>query len=190
MLRTCRSPILFISAFTPPTRCRPVRSRSSSWSRCVRPSACRLWRSPIPAICSARSKSRLPAPRRAFSRSLAARSLSTRNGVAEESRPERGFAEPDRIVLLAQNEVGYRNLLQLVSRSYLAGEAPTEPAITHSDLGQANEGLLCLTGGPRGPVGRLLAESQAEAAETVLTRAREPLSEPALCRADASRDTG
>jgi DNA polymerase-3 subunit alpha len=93
----------------------------------------------------------------------------TRNGVAEHSRPERGFAEPEWIVLLAQNEVGYRNLLQLVSRSYLAGEAPTEPAISHSDLAQSSEGLLCLTGGPQGPVGRLLAESQAEAAENVLT---------------------
>ena len=92
-----------------------------------------------------------------------------RNGAAEGSRPERGFSEPDRIVLLVQNETGYRNLLELVSRSYLAGEAPTEPAITPSDLAQACEGLLCLTGGPRGPVGRLLGEGQAEAAEAVLT---------------------
>jgi len=56
-----------------------------------------------------------------------------RNG-AEGSRPERGISEPDRIVLLVQNETGYRNLLELVSRSYLAGEASTEPAITRSDL--------------------------------------------------------
>jgi len=92
-----------------------------------------------------------------------------RNGAAEGSRPERGFSEPDRIVLLVQNETGYRNLLELVSRSYLAGEASTEPAITRSDLAQACEGLLCLTGGPRGPVGRLLGEGQAEAAEAVLS---------------------
>ena len=31
--------------------------------------------------------------------------------------------KPDRIVLLAQSETGYRNLLDLVSRSYLDGEA-------------------------------------------------------------------
>jgi len=91
-----------------------------------------------------------------------------RNG-AEGSRPERGISEPDRIVLLVQNETGYRNLLELVSRSYLAGEASTEPAITRSDLAQACKGLLCLTGGPRGPVGRLLGEGQAEAAAAVLT---------------------
>ena len=93
-----------------------------------------------------------------------------RNGNPEGSRPERGFSDPDRIVLLVQNERGYRNLLQLVSRSYLAGEAPTEPAITYPDLAQASEGLLCLTGGPRGPVGRLLAEGQADAAEAALTQ--------------------
>src|SRR5262245_57706475 len=91
-----------------------------------------------------------------------------RNGMPDEIAPGRGYAEPDRIVLLAQNEAGYRNILDLVSRSFLAGEVPTEPAITRSDLAQANDGLLCLTGGPRGPVGRLLAEGQTEAAETVL----------------------
>jgi DNA polymerase III subunit alpha len=71
-------------------------------------------------------------------------------------------------VLLAQNETGYRNLLRLVSHSYLAGEAPGEPAISRCDLTAAAEGLLCLTGGPTGPVGRLLAESQSGAAEAVL----------------------
>jgi DNA polymerase III subunit alpha len=93
-----------------------------------------------------------------------------RSGALEGSRPERGFSEPDRIVLLAQNEPGYRNLLGLVSRSYLAGEVSTEPAITAADLAQASEGLLCLTGGPRGPIGRLLAAGQAEAAEAILTQ--------------------
>src|SRR5262249_30013398 len=93
-----------------------------------------------------------------------------RNGAAEDGRLERGLAETDRIGLLAQKQGGYRNLLSLVSRSYLWSEVPTEPAITRSDLAQANEGLLCLAGGPRGPVGRLLAEGQAEAAETVLNQ--------------------
>src|SRR5207247_2798662 len=73
------------------------------------------------------------------------------------------------VVLLAQNEAGYRNLLDLVSRSYLAGEVPTEPAITGLDLARASEGLICLAGGPRGPIGRLLAEGQADAAGAALT---------------------
>ncbi len=85
------------------------------------------------------------------------------------SRLGRAISEPDRIVLLAQNEEGYRNLLRLVSQSYLAGEAPNEPSLGRSDLAGASGGLLCLTGGAKGLVGRLLAEGQAEAAEAVLS---------------------
>jgi len=71
-------------------------------------------------------------------------------------------------VLLVQNEAGYRNLLQLVSRSYLAGEATSEPTVRRCDLAGASGGLLCLAGGSKGPVGRLLSEGQGEAAESVL----------------------
>jgi DNA polymerase III subunit alpha len=84
------------------------------------------------------------------------------------SRLGRPLSEPDRIVLLAQNQEGYRNLLRLVSQSFLAGEAPSEPSISLRELVGASEGLLCLAGGSQGPVGRLLAEGQAEAAEAVL----------------------
>jgi DNA polymerase-3 subunit alpha len=75
----------------------------------------------------------------------------------------------ERIVLLVQNEAGYRNLMALVSHSYLAGDGAEEPAVGLGDLAAA-EGLLCLSGGPSGPVGRLLAEGQAEAAEALLLR--------------------
>jgi DNA polymerase-3 subunit alpha len=85
------------------------------------------------------------------------------------SRLGRALSEPDRVVLLVQNEAGYRNLLQLVSRSYLAGEATSEPTVRRCDLAAASEGLLCLAGGSKGPVGRLLAEGQEEAAEAVLS---------------------
>ena len=95
--------------------------------------------------------------------------------AVERGNPEEGsrlggaLSEPDRIVLLVQNEAGYRNLLQLVSQSYLAGELPGEPSISLRNLVGASDGLLCLAGGSRGPVGRLLAEGQAEAAEAVLS---------------------
>src|SRR5205085_9646479 len=70
--------------------------------------------------------------------------------------------------LLGQNEVGYRNRLRLVSQSYIASDSPSEPMISLANLAGAGEGLLGLAGGPSGPVGRLLAEGQAEAAEAVL----------------------
>src|SRR3984893_17120344 len=91
-----------------------------------------------------------------------------RHGTHDGSRPGRRGVDSPRLVLWARRETGYRNLLDLVSRSCLAGEVLTEPAITASDLAGASEGLLCPAGGPRGPVGRLLAEGQTDAAETAL----------------------
>src|SRR6202140_2408468 len=51
-------------------------------------------------------------------------------------------AELDRIVLLVQSEVGYRNLMALVSRAFLDGEAGAEPAVALADLAAAGEGRL------------------------------------------------
>src|SRR5712691_2708250 len=71
--------------------------------------------------------------------------IALERGSAEGgSRLGRAAAEPDRVVLLVQSEAGYRNLLGLVSQSYLAGETPSEPAISRCDLARAGEGLLCL----------------------------------------------
>ena len=89
------------------------------------------------------------------------------NGNGNGHAPN-GHGAPDRIVLLVQNEAGYRNLLSLVSRAYLDGEAGGEPAIALADLARESDGLICLAGGAAGPVGRLLAEGQTEAAEAAL----------------------
>src|SRR5438105_4873652 len=92
------------------------------------------------------------------------------NGGARNGRPPNGHAaEPDRIVLLVQSEAGYGNLMHLVSRAFLDGEAGAEPAVALADLAAASDGLICLAGGAAGPVGRLLSEGQTEAAETALT---------------------
>src|ERR1700726_2816458 len=91
------------------------------------------------------------------------------NGGARNGRPPNGHAaEPDRIVLLVQSEAGYRNLMALVSRAFLDGEAGAEPGGAPADLAAANDGLVCLAGGAAGPVGRLLAEGQGDAAEAAL----------------------
>jgi DNA polymerase-3 subunit alpha len=70
----------------------------------------------------------------------------------------------DRVVLLVQNQAGYRNLLALVSKSFLDGDAGAEPAISLTDLTARSEGLLCLTGGARGPLGKLVGAGQEAAA--------------------------
>src|SRR3954454_22260288 len=76
-------------------------------------------------------------------------------------RPGNGSgSELDRIVLLVQSEAGYRNLMALVSRSFLDGDAGAEPSVDLIDLAGCSDGLLCLAGGAKGPLGRLLAEGQ------------------------------
>lgn len=72
------------------------------------------------------------------------------------------------LVLLAQNETGYKNLLQLVSTAYLETEETAGPHVTFARLKKFNEGIIALTGGPQGPVGALLLDGQDETAEQVL----------------------
>ncbi len=76
--------------------------------------------------------------------------------------------EADAIVLLAQNEVGYGNLIRLSSRSFLESEAQAAAALPLAALEGQCEGLIALSGGPEGPVGRLLAEGREPQAEILL----------------------
>jgi DNA polymerase III subunit alpha len=78
--------------------------------------------------------------------------------------------EPDWVVLLCQNETGYLHLLKLVSKAFLETDAGETPQVSLHDLETRSDGLLLLTGGPAGPVGRLLAEGQADKAEIMLVR--------------------
>ena len=80
---------------------------------------------------------------------------------------------PDPMVLLAQSEAGYRNLLKLVSKSHLESAPAEAPQLDLAVLDGHTEGLICLAGGPKGPVGRLIGEGQVPAAEAILTRLAE-----------------
>ncbi|WP_371225337.1 DNA polymerase III subunit alpha [Roseovarius sp. 2305UL8-3] len=74
---------------------------------------------------------------------------------------------PAALVLLAQNEQGYENLMKLNSRLYLRGDGQL-PHVTLDDLVSHAEGVICLSGGPDGPVGRLLQTGQRPAAEALM----------------------
>jgi len=89
------------------------------------------------------------------------------NGRAARNGPA---PPPDSVILLAQNEQGYRNLLTLVSRSYLETAAGESPQLPLGALSGLTDGLLLLTGGPAGAVGRLLLEGLGEEAERQLLR--------------------
>ena len=81
-----------------------------------------------------------------------------------------GGLASDWLVLLAQSVEGYANLLDLVSRSYLSSAAEDSPQISYDDLESRNAGLIALTGGVTGAVGRLLVEGQRPAADEMLLR--------------------
>ena len=72
------------------------------------------------------------------------------------------------IVLIAATEDGYANLVRLISRAYL--ETPTgEPTHLQRDwIANLADGIICLTGGPRGPVGSALKSDHAAVAEARL----------------------
>jgi DNA polymerase III subunit alpha len=77
--------------------------------------------------------------------------------------------EPDPIVLLAQNEAGYYNLLKLTSYAFLKTDAGDTSQVPFDVLAQHHEGLICLTGGAFGPIGKLiLGEKQDEARALML----------------------
>ena len=76
---------------------------------------------------------------------------------------------PAPLVLLAQNERGYENLMRLNSCLYLdKGGQLTQ--VTLEELEEFSEGLICLTGGAEGPVGRLLQQGAREKAQALLAR--------------------
>jgi DNA polymerase-3 subunit alpha len=77
---------------------------------------------------------------------------------------------PDTLVLLVQSEIGYRNLLKLVSAAFLNSEPGEAPQIGLGDLEGVSDGLIALTGGPEGTVGRMLLDRQDPAAEATLDR--------------------
>ncbi len=74
--------------------------------------------------------------------------------------------EPDKIILLVMNEIGYKNIMKLMKRFYLDNtEKGWSPQLTLQNLQDFNEGLIALTGGVDGTIGRLLLENRKKEAE-------------------------
>ena len=74
---------------------------------------------------------------------------------------------PAAIVLLAKSEAGYMNLMKLNSCAYL-DQGNEVPQVEIEDLAQYSKGLICLSGGPDGPIGRLLRDGQRPKAELLM----------------------
>lgn len=63
------------------------------------------------------------------------------------------------IVLLAQTEQGYANLMKLSSCLYI-GRSNTLPQLSMGDLATYHSDLICLSGGAQGPLGSLICANQ------------------------------
>ncbi len=68
------------------------------------------------------------------------------------------------MVLLVQNEQGYLNLSELLTQSYLQSDGTSKPRITWDMLAACAGGLICLSGGIKGPLGQHLLHRQPEQA--------------------------
>ncbi|MFN4289582.1 MAG: DNA polymerase III subunit alpha [Permianibacter sp.] len=75
-------------------------------------------------------------------------------------KSERMGNELFRAVLLAQTNEGYKNLTRLISRAYTEGQQRGLPVIEQQWLFDANDGLIVLSGGREGDVGKLLLANQ------------------------------
>ncbi len=85
------------------------------------------------------------------------------------SKPEPVF----KLVLLAQNETGYRRLMELGSDAFLKSARQGDPCLAFSDVLSRTDGLICLTGGSDGPVDRKLNAGDRKAAKVILERLTE-----------------
>jgi DNA polymerase-3 subunit alpha len=96
-----------------------------------------------------------------------------RGATEEGGRADPQRNRPDPIVALARDKAGLENLQRLSSASFLGSDPSGEPCIGLDTLGQHAEGLILLTGGTTGPLGRLLAEGRRDAARKLLAQLRE-----------------
>lgn len=89
--------------------------------------------------------------------------------VAARTRHDKEFKHDEhssRLVLLVENEEGYKNLLRLVSRSYLEGFF-LHPRVDRELLTAHHAGLIAILPAQDGEVARVLATQQEEQAEEI-----------------------
>ncbi len=72
------------------------------------------------------------------------------------------------LVLIAKDEVGYKNLLKLCSLSFTVKYSNHQSHIKFSNLMANSQGLICLSGGPSGPIGQAILNYNIQLARKLL----------------------
>ncbi|MDR9439198.1 MAG: DNA polymerase III subunit alpha [Halomonas sp.] len=75
---------------------------------------------------------------------------------------------PYRLTLLAMDETGYRNLTELISRGWLHGQRQGQALLDKAWVLEQNAGLIALSGGREGEVGRHLLSDHHDEARALL----------------------
>ena len=78
--------------------------------------------------------------------------------------------KPPYLPIYVQNEKGYLNLCKLLSAAYLEVDPGDWPHVTAEKLAKYSEGIIAITGGPTGPLNKLIETGQMEMAEAVLDK--------------------
>ena len=92
---------------------------------------------------------------------------------APQAPPLSTAMHPYRLVLLAENREGYANLCRLVSEAHLSTPERDRPPTVNAELLRRHRtGLICLTGGRQGEVGRLVDAGREADAERALEELR------------------
>ncbi len=79
-------------------------------------------------------------------------------------------AHPYRVTLLAMNEVGYRHLTELISRGWMEGQRLGQALLQRDWVLERSEGLIALSGGRDGEVGRHLLGDHPDEAREILAQ--------------------
>ncbi|MFA5631532.1 MAG: DNA polymerase III subunit alpha [Porticoccaceae bacterium] len=72
------------------------------------------------------------------------------------------------MTLLAQNGSGYHNLTCLISKAYQEGQVQGKPMVQREWVEELSEGLIALSGGADGDIGRALLSGKTQVAEALL----------------------
>ena len=75
--------------------------------------------------------------------------------------------EPCRLVVLAKNNEGYNNLTLLISKAYLRGHVMHRAMVDRQWLAEHSEGLILLSGGKDGDLGKALLKGNAGVIEEI-----------------------
>jgi DNA polymerase-3 subunit alpha len=91
-------------------------------------------------------------------------------GPVRNGAPDAGARLAGPLALLCRGEAGYANLMKLASACHLKPADSEPPHVSLADVAQHAAGLICLTGGPDGPIDSAMRAGQEALARQRLER--------------------